>query len=140
MPTIGSVGGIPFFSVSGIPPYSGMEVERLIRPNVNGIAARQTGRRAAPFTLIAKTDIASNIGINYAQIAQMKLKGKVISFTNDRSMSYFDYLCLDVRWPQFYQGRPNPNRIASNVGGLLPNGAALYWMVTHFLLQYTLGP
>lgn len=133
------VGGIQFWSVSGTPPYPGMGTEPLARPNVNGIALRQTGRRAAPFPLTAKVDIALPEGIHNAKLAQMALKGTVIGFTNDRAMQYSNYAVLDVRFPQFYRGRPNPVRVESAVGGLRTSGEPKFLMVTQFILQYSLG-
>lgn len=133
------VGGLQFWSVSGTPPYPGMSVEPLGRSNVDGIAARQRGRFAQRFPVIARTDIAASIGIHLAQQEQMALKGLVISWRNDRIMDYNKYLCWDVEFPQVVRGAPNPQRVTSSIGGLLPDGTAAFWMTTIFTLQYTLG-
>jgi hypothetical protein len=133
------VGGIQFFSVSGEPLYAGMELEQFRRTNVNGVAYRQTGRRAAAFILTAKTDISSSFGVHNAKLAQMALQGTIIGFTNDKINKYSNYVCEEVMFPPFYRGKPNPGRITSNVGGLLPNGTAAFWMVTLFRLRYPFG-
>lgn len=127
-----AIGGLTFFSVMGPPDLPGMEVQEIKRPSVDGVAFRRVGRRARPFVLTAKVDLAAAANVLNSMQAQKALQGTVVGFTDDLGNDYSFFL---VRFVDVLQ----PQRVKMASGGLLSPGFASYWLVSKFELQYYLG-
>lgn len=134
-----SIGGITFLFVSGWPDLPAQELEELRRMNVWGVAFRQTGRRGRPFAVRAKVDIATATGVANSLAAQKALQGTLVSFTNDQGATYNGYIVRQVRKPEFYRGKPNPNAVKNASAGTLVGGLARHFLVMDYILQFPGG-
>lgn len=119
-----------FFFPDGGPQIEGMTVADITRPNVGGVAFKETGVRGMPFRAISESDYSDAATLALAIIAFFGFKGTVVSFTSELGTVWGSYMAVDVRVV-------SARGYGCGVGMQTTDGTGGYTLTLEWVLQYT---